>query len=92
VISMSSRRSLLQSTVCGGRQCLSFSLLATRSCISLKTFGHVIKLIYCTFDMYCLLVITMSMHVCKLNPSAHVFNALGFAFKSGCDKVVPEPC
>jgi hypothetical protein len=35
--------------------------------------------------MHCLLVITVLMHVCKLEPDAHVFNAFGFAFKSGCD-------
>jgi hypothetical protein len=92
VISTSSRCYLLQLVACGGRLCLSLSLLATCSCVSLKTFDHLIKLIYSTFDMHCLLVITMSMHVCKLDPGAHVFNAFGFAFKFGVDKVVPEPC
>jgi hypothetical protein len=28
----------------------------------------------------------------KLDPGAHVFYAFGFALKSGCDKVVSEPC
>jgi hypothetical protein len=29
----------------------------------------------------------MSMHVCKLDPGAHVFNAFEFAFKFSCDTV-----
>jgi hypothetical protein len=41
---------------------------------------------------HCVLVITMSLHVCNFDPGAHVIYAFEFAFKFGCDKVVLEPC
>ena len=28
----------------------------------------------------------------ELDPGIHVIYAFSFAFKTGCDKVVPEPC
>jgi hypothetical protein len=42
---MSSRRSSLQSTACGGLLHLLFLLLATQ-CVRLNTIGHVIKFKY----------------------------------------------
>jgi hypothetical protein len=41
---------------------------------------------------HCVLVITMSLHVYKFGPGAHVIYGFEFALKFGCDKVVSEPC
>jgi hypothetical protein len=41
---------------------------------------------------HCGLVFTKSIHVCNYAFGAHVIYAFGFVFKTGCEKVIPEPC
>ena len=69
-----------------------FPLLVLAYLFSYETFGHVIILILClrfgTVFWY-----TQSRYMCvNFDPDAHVIYASGFAFETGCDKVVPEPC
>jgi hypothetical protein len=63
------------------------SAARTRYLCSFKTFGHVITLYSCGTNFGILRVIT-----CVVDPSAHVIYAFGFAYKTGCDKVVSDPC
>jgi len=69
-----------------------FPLLVLAYLFSYETFGHVIIIIlslrFGTVFWY-----TLSRYMCvNFDPDAHVIYASGFAFETGCDKVVPEPC
>ena len=69
-----------------------FPLLVLAYLFSYETFGHVIIIIlslrFGTVFWY-----TLSRYMCvNFDPDARVIYASGFAFETGCDKVVPESC
>jgi hypothetical protein len=51
--------------------------------VSFKTFGHVITLYLCgtVFGIHSVIACVL------LDPGAHVINAFGFVFKTGCDMI-----
>jgi hypothetical protein len=57
-----------------------------------ETFGHVINVLILSIRLDTVFWYSLSRCMCELDPGAHVFYAFRFALKSGCDKVVPEPC